>query len=92
MQTVTTTGRTNDTAKCSDPNSIYSTPMHITIDIKVTSDVAITIQRLAGEENLTMWSRKPVLKFVLKLFGALVGSPSLSSEVRNRRLTLTCGR
>jgi len=80
MQTVTISGRTDHSVKCSDPNSIYSIPMYITKDIKVTSDVAITIQRLAGEENLTMWSRKLVLKFVLKLFGALVGSPSLSSE------------
>jgi hypothetical protein len=52
--------------KCSDPNSIYSTPMHITKDIKVTSDVTITIQRLAGEEDPTMWSLEPVFKSVPK--------------------------
>jgi aspartate carbamoyltransferase regulatory subunit len=64
MQIVTIPGRANDAVKCSNPNPVYSTPMHITKDMKITSDVTITIQCLAGEEDPTMWSLEPVFKSV----------------------------
>jgi len=40
--------------------------MRITTDIKVTLDVAITIQRLVGEEDLTMRLLELVFKSVPK--------------------------
>jgi hypothetical protein len=51
--------------------SVFSIPMHITKDMKITSDITITIQRLTGDEDPTMWSLEPVFKSVPKaLWGA----------------------
>jgi hypothetical protein len=78
MQTVTIVGRTDDEGKCADPNPIFSTPMHIKKDQVVKSDVTISIQRLAGEEDPTMWSLEPVFKAEpLALWSACTSLPPL---------------